>query len=70
MAGLAYVTMTVLISSLILTTGLFFNTFRAHFGLMFENMSELVGEHRPCDYVVRLKSGLVEAIEFNNQAKE
>lgn len=59
----------VVVPTLILTMGLFFNTFRKHFELMFANMNDLVGEHRPADYVLQLKSSLIEAINFHNRAR-
>lgn len=67
--GITYLGAIVVILSLFLSMGLFINTFRTHFESMFRNMDELVGEHRPRDYVIQLKSGLIEAINLHNQAK-
>lgn len=69
-AGVGYIVVTTLIATLFVTAGLFFNTFRAHFELMFQNMGDLVTKHRRPDYATRLKACLIEAINFHNQAKE
>lgn len=69
-AGLVYLVVFVQIASWFLTMGWFFNTFRTHFELMFQNMSNLVGKDRPANYVIQLKSCLVEAINFHIQVKE
>lgn len=65
-----YLTVTVMISSLFLSMGLYFGAFAAHFELMFQNMSKLNSENMPeFRKMLLLKARLTEAVKFHNDAK-
>lgn len=53
--------------------GIFFNAFRMHFETIFRKVDDLANENRtipPSDYSIRLKSYLIEAVNYQNQARE
>lgn len=61
-----FVVISVVIPLLFLILGLFCKTFEQHFGIMYAEMNELVGQNRTID----LKLSLIESIKFHNQIKE
>lgn len=69
-ASIIFLSTNVLVLSLFVTIGLFFNTYRTHFGAMFQDMNDLVGTKHSRDNVIRLKLCLIEAIHFNIEVKK
>lgn len=67
--AIVVLSVTVFTSSLLFTMRLFFGTFRAHFESMFGLMSDLAAE-RASGNELRLKSCLIEAMDFHIRTKE
>lgn len=66
-----YVIVTILIESLFLAMGLYLRAFHLHFKSMLQHISDLAEIRRAAiDPAVQLKSHLIEAIRFHDQAKE
>lgn len=74
--GIAYFLSTLPSISLLLSMGLYLGAFCSHFETMFRNMSDLVVDLHDCnnfsvfEKALLLRTWLVEAIRFHNQAKE
>lgn len=68
--GVVQLAISVLITTLFVTMGLFFKSVRKHFEFMFQNMSDLVCEPPTPNYVVQLKASLIEAINLHNRVNE
>lgn len=58
------------IVSVLVCMGIYFDAFKLHFESLFQNMSNLSNDSSSIQSAIQLRAGLIEAIQFYNQAKE
>lgn len=69
--GLSYLAITTTLASIFLSMGLYLRAFKSHYEAMFRNMDAIVAVGPlNSDRLIRLKTCLIEAINFHIQAKE